>query len=300
MKKRSNLSCILISTIFFYALITMNMAFAGNGSGGNKDNPLALVESTPYDGQENVTLSPEIKLTFSKNVVNMRVAEGNQECFSLHAADGTNVPVEVQMADDQIEREKRNDIILIPLKELQSGIRYTIKISERLESKSGVTLGNDLQIEFITKDTSVETKDEILKDEKITNRDTSQKDETVNNITKESELLVTQERAVASVKETKVEDEKNKEPITPQEEDDKDEEQVNKVDDSLQAESAREEVDSDEKMQSKIKNSNEVLDSYLNDDEEYEKQKSYGLSIVATGILVISIGYILMRKNKKL
>ena len=47
----------------------------------------------------------EIKLSFNKNVVHMTVCDDNKQCFALYAEDGTAVPLEVIMADDQMEPE---------------------------------------------------------------------------------------------------------------------------------------------------------------------------------------------------
>jgi len=84
-------------------------AIAGDGSGGGKDNPLVLVSSVPEDNQRDVSLSTRIQLSFSKNVVNMAVKDNNQSCFSLY--DGKDlVPIDVILADDQIEPERKKEI----------------------------------------------------------------------------------------------------------------------------------------------------------------------------------------------
>ena len=45
------------------------------------------------------------------------------------------------MADDQIERKKRNDVLIKPKQPLQAGTTYRVEIAPELQSKSGVTLG---------------------------------------------------------------------------------------------------------------------------------------------------------------
>jgi LPXTG-motif cell wall-anchored protein len=95
-------------------------------------------------------------MTFNKNVVNMTVSGNNLECFSLYAADGSTVPVEVIMADDQIEPEKKNDITLKPLQGLKHDTAYSVKVSSALKAKSGATMAGDLTITFITaKDSTI-------------------------------------------------------------------------------------------------------------------------------------------------
>ena len=128
----------------------------GDGTGGGKGEPLGLVSSDPYDGQKDVPADALITMTFTKNVVNMTVSENNLKCFSLYTADGSMVPIDVIMADDQIEPEKKNDVSLKPLQDLKYNTAYTVKVSSALKSKSGVTLAGDLTFAFTTvKDSAV-------------------------------------------------------------------------------------------------------------------------------------------------
>lgn len=121
----------------------------GDGSGGGKGEPLELVSSTPGDGEKGVALDTEIRLSFSKNVINMMVKEGNLKCFSLFAE---NEPVEIKvvMADDQVEPEFKRDVVLVPVDGLQPDKNYTIKIAPEFQSKSGEALGKELEINFST------------------------------------------------------------------------------------------------------------------------------------------------------
>lgn len=133
-------------------LLSCTGVFAGDGSGsgGGKGNPLSLVSANPADGQKDVSLSPEITLNFSKNVVNMSVKDNNQKCFTLNSADGTQIPVEVIMADDQIEPEKKDIIAVSPTVELSPDTQYILKILADLTSKNGTTLEKTVSITFYT------------------------------------------------------------------------------------------------------------------------------------------------------
>jgi Bacterial Ig-like domain len=122
----------------------------GDGTGGGKGEPLGLVSSSPYNGQKDVPINVLVTMTFTKNVVNMTVSENNLKCFTLYAADGSMVPIDVIMADDQIEPEKKNDVSLKPLKDLKHDTAYTVIVSSALKSKSGVTLADDLKVAFTT------------------------------------------------------------------------------------------------------------------------------------------------------
>ncbi len=151
-KTRRKFISILLAAVFCLAIMAAP-ALSGqeDGSGGGQGNPLILVSSNPADGQKDVELPVLINLSFSKNVINMTVSDNNRKCFSLYSADGLLVPVEVIMADDQIEPEKKRDIAVKPLHDLKSGTSYTLKISQELRSKSGVCLEKPESITFVTK-----------------------------------------------------------------------------------------------------------------------------------------------------
>lgn len=121
----------------------------GGGTGGGKNEPLSLVNSVPADGTAGVNTDALIKLTFSKNVVYMTVRENNKKCFSLWS-NNQQIPIEVIMADDQIEFEKRNDVILKPLQTLKAATSYRLEVAPQLESKSGAVLGHKVTVSFTT------------------------------------------------------------------------------------------------------------------------------------------------------
>jgi len=120
---------------------------AGDGSGGGQNNPLVIESSTPANGAAGVASLEDIKIVFSKNVVYMTVRDKNLQCFTLWAG-SQRIPTEVIMADDQIEREKRNDVLIKPKQPLQAGTTYRVEIAPELQSKSGVTLGQKAVITF--------------------------------------------------------------------------------------------------------------------------------------------------------
>lgn len=141
-------ACLLI--LLSIVVAPLAKAGSGDGSGGGKDNPLSLAESSPANGEQDVPLASEIKLSFNKNVVHMTVCNENKKCFALYAAGGSAVPVEVIMADDQMEPEKRRDIVLKPQQELAPGTAYTVKIASALRAKNGTTLGTETVVTFTT------------------------------------------------------------------------------------------------------------------------------------------------------
>jgi len=120
---------------------------SGDGSGGGQNNPLVIESSTPANGAAGVASLENIKIVFSKNVVYMTVRDKNLQCFTLWSG-SQRIPAEVIMADDQIEREKRNDVLIKPKQPLQAGTTYRVEVAPELQSKSGVTLGQKAVITF--------------------------------------------------------------------------------------------------------------------------------------------------------
>jgi hypothetical protein len=80
------------------------------------------------------------------------IRENNQKCFSLSTKDGSQVPIEVIMADDQTPEgfEKRRDIGIRPLQPLKPGTAYVLKVSPELQAKNGMNLGSEAQVNFVT------------------------------------------------------------------------------------------------------------------------------------------------------
>lgn len=145
--KRRLLYLFLLITVF----INLGLAplWAGDGSGGGKGQPLQVEASLPANGAVGVSNLDALTVTFNKNVVYMTVRENNQKCFSLWREQEA-VPVDIIMADDQIEFEKRRDVIIKPRQPLQPGTAYRLEIAPQMESKSGVTLGAKATISFTT------------------------------------------------------------------------------------------------------------------------------------------------------
>ena len=145
----------LILTVFLSVMgASFVLAEGGSGSGGGKQTPLTLDSSDPIDGQKDVKLPVEIKLKFSKNVVNTTVRDKNIKGFTLSSADGLVIPIEVIMADDQMEPDKNQDVSIKPLQDLKPGTAYKVTIAPEVQSKSGAALGKESVLNFITAGTN--------------------------------------------------------------------------------------------------------------------------------------------------
>jgi len=146
-KNLKSYSLLIFLIIIFFVLCLSSSAEKTNV----EKNPLALTGYRMIDElNEEGLRSTEIELFFSKNVVNMMVNENNKKCFSLTNKDDDKILIEIQMADDQIEREKRHIIKIVVQKPLEPATAYKIIISPELESKNGIKLEKQLVMEFFT------------------------------------------------------------------------------------------------------------------------------------------------------
>lgn len=244
----------------------------GDGSGGGQAVPLGLASSIPADGAKDVSLTSDIKLTFNKNVIYLAIRENNKKCFSLVAADGSKVPIEVIMADDQIHPEEKRNVSIHPLQEFKLGTAYTLKISPDLQAKNGTSLGHEAAINFVTAGTAVKPApaartDESVKPEETKPTPAADKSEVKN----EASALVASEKAtVAEEKTTVAENTQVAEDKTEQSQN----KQVNQVD----------QVDNEEK-------------NPVNNNPQGESKSNRTYAIIAGLVLIAGAGYLQRRKR---
>lgn len=169
---------LLLVLLLSLAIAVPALAADGDGTGGGQSQPLALLSSTPADGQTDVPLDTAIVLGFSKNVINMSVNENNSQCFALWDG-GQTVAINVEMADDQIYPEKKREIVIVPLQPLQEGTTYTLKIAPQLQAKNGMTLEQEVQVVFTT--AGAETNEQAAQQEEDNSVAPAQKQEAVEN-----------------------------------------------------------------------------------------------------------------------
>ncbi len=154
-----------------------------------------LEESLPQNNSVDVALDIEIKLLFNKNVVNMSIKENNAKCIKLLNSNGEIVSSELFFPDDQIEPERKREIIIKPSKPLNENETYKVEISSDMQAKNGTILGVPAFVSFTTvkpliqENSQVEVSqdvDKTVKDSEnvvnaVTNNDTSTKNENQNN-----------------------------------------------------------------------------------------------------------------------
>ena len=116
---------------------------------GGQNTPFSLESATIVEGEKNVELDREIKLTFSKNINNIVVQEHNSSCFDIIETE-TEISVleKVITFDDQLDRDNRKNIAIEA--NLEEGKNYTIIIKKEIASKNGNTFPEDLKINFST------------------------------------------------------------------------------------------------------------------------------------------------------
>lgn len=118
----------------------------GNGTGGGKEEALRVESASIEDGA--VLASDEaITLVFSKNVVNSKVAESNMALFHVLDSNQNEVTIEVIMADDQVEPDKKNDVVIQFPQGLANGT-YTLTAQKGITSKSGDVMDKDYTLTF--------------------------------------------------------------------------------------------------------------------------------------------------------
>lgn len=130
--------------------ILMGVPFSYGEKKEGKSGAFDFVESIPGNSAKGVELDGQIKLLFNKNVINFTVKDNNEKCFSIKDEKGKEIPINVIFADDQIEPDKKREIILGPKGQFSEGTTYTIHISPELKAKNGDSLERDISISFTT------------------------------------------------------------------------------------------------------------------------------------------------------
>lgn len=111
---------------------------------------LTLDTSSVEDGAKDVSVMPEIELTFTNNVVNMKVKDDNMTMIEMKDSSDNSVAIIVEMADDQIQPDLKRIVNVKPESELKAGETYTLIIKKGFKSKTGSEIANDISIGFTT------------------------------------------------------------------------------------------------------------------------------------------------------
>jgi len=119
---------------------------SGGGNGGGAGNPL-VVESASIDDGAEIAVGDSITLVFSKNVCEASVRDANMALAKVTDAQGADVAATVVLADDQVEPDKKNDMVITFEEPLAAG-DYTLTAQAGITSKSGDVLAEDYVLHF--------------------------------------------------------------------------------------------------------------------------------------------------------
>lgn len=140
---------LMVLIMVMTVLLVPSNAFAsgnGNGTGGGKNEALRVESASIEDGGV-LASDGSITLVFSKNVVNSKVAEDNRALFQVIDGNQAEVAIEVVMADDQVEPDKKNDVVIQFPQGLADGT-YTLTAKKGITSKSGDVMEKDYTLTF--------------------------------------------------------------------------------------------------------------------------------------------------------
>jgi hypothetical protein len=209
-----------------------------------------------------------IKLVFNKNVVNFSVKENNLKCISLKNDDGQVVPSELIFPDDQVEPDKKREIYIDPVENLNENTTYTVEISSDMLAKNGSTLGEAVYVSF----TTLASKTQEVSETKNTEQPLQPTTE-VSNISQQPEITEesTEEAEESQLKEDAALEELLKEEVF----------EENETEDALQSE-------------------DEIFSQTTEENEEAdEKSNSLGLMTAVVVLVLISALFIAYKKTKK-
>lgn len=147
MTRKALFALLIAAVISMLALPSLALAAGGNGSGGGDgsggrndggNNVPTLVASNPADGSSvSIDAANDIWLQFSNNVAEPTVSADNIAKVHLQKEDGTNVAVTVNIADTQVEPDKRQYIYITPDDALEPGQTYVIVADAGITAKNG-------------------------------------------------------------------------------------------------------------------------------------------------------------------
>ncbi|RKD25833.1 hypothetical protein BEP19_02545 [Ammoniphilus oxalaticus] len=131
----------------------------GDGTGGRpgKGIAFALETSSIKNGEKQVPLDQEIKLSFSHNVVHPGITQQNKAAISLLDHAGEDVDIEIHLTDDQIDSEKQREITIKPTDPLTKGTTYRLQIEPTFQAENGMTLDEPIELAFTTESVPKQT-----------------------------------------------------------------------------------------------------------------------------------------------
>ena len=153
-KVRVILICVLLTIAYAQTAYASGGNGDGSGDGSGGSAGLMLAATSIIDGQ--IEPGDSIILTFSNNVINTAVRDGNKRAITLYDDKENTVPIDVILADEQINPDAKRLITIVPLSDLSPGVTYTIAVDKSLQAKNGLYAVQDYRITFSVAGTAPE------------------------------------------------------------------------------------------------------------------------------------------------
>ncbi len=270
--------------LILFIFMSVPFSYGQESSGEKKEGKSGVfdfVESVPGNSAKDVKLDGEIELLFNKNVVNFSVKDNNENCFSIKDAENKDIPIDVIFADDQVEPDKKREIILKPKKPFDENTTYTVHISPKLKAKNGDSLDRAVTITFTTLSLQSDKKDPPAGDkpeEKPIEKDNEKPASTVPD-KKQDE--------VATDKDKKAED-------TGQDKDDVADDAKNDSDVPVSSDDPEDEIEGTDQSKGELSFDSQLDPSEIDDDIEEQKDsgtsfKKYIWIAIAGAVLVLAV-----------
>lgn len=134
----------ILSLSILIVLISCSVCFAAG---------LELVDSYPENGTGGLQpAGVAMKLHFNEDVSAADIQDANKACMKLVGADKKAIPLKLLHSSS-----KPKEILVIVDKVLKQNSQYTFTLSEKFQAANGDQLGENIKIQFKTRNTSTDT-----------------------------------------------------------------------------------------------------------------------------------------------
>lgn len=136
----------IISLSLLIVLLASSLSFASS---------LELVSTNPEEGDNGLqAANVAVKLMFNENMTGEQAEVANQNKFQLTDEDGNNI----EYTTLYNAKKYPNEIWLQVSETLKDNTKYTLEISDGLQSTAGNKLGEKVTLHFATRDTAADSK----------------------------------------------------------------------------------------------------------------------------------------------
>ena len=137
-----------LSMLMSSALALTKAPEAGTGTAHGVG--LALVDSFPADGDNEIGFMPTIYCKFNHNICDANISPGNLACLSMVSASGEPVAVSTYVIDPQVDFLMRQFLILEPVKPLAPSTTYEVRMAPGITARNGMVTEQTFSFRFTT------------------------------------------------------------------------------------------------------------------------------------------------------